>query len=104
MRYSSALAFGELLANVVRHAPGLVRVLASTEGDGIAQLIVDDSGAGFVPVDRALDPHAETGRGLGLVRGVADGVRIERTSRGGTRVNVTFRPLAPALASSAGAN
>ena len=48
-----------------------------------------------------LVPYAETGRGLGLVRAVSDGVRIEPTPFGGTRVTVTFRHAVPALATTA---
>ncbi len=89
--YTSELAFGELVANTVRHAPGQVRVIASTDGDGIASLVVEDTGAGFTHPERGFDPYAETGRGLGLVRAVADDVKIEPIVRGGTRVTATFQ-------------
>jgi PAS domain S-box-containing protein len=97
-RFASELAFGELIANAVRHAPGHVRVLASTAGDGSAQLMVEDSGAGFIMRDNALDPYAESGRGLSLVRAVSDDVQITPSPRGGSRVTVTFRANVPALA------
>jgi PAS domain S-box-containing protein len=105
-RFASELAFGELIANAVRHAPGPVRVLATTDGDGTTSLVVEDAGLGFTHDERAVDPLAESGRGLGLVRAVSDGVRIEPTALGGTRVTVTFlqgRPSAgvAALATSA---
>ncbi|HEV2644462.1 MAG TPA: SpoIIE family protein phosphatase, partial [Candidatus Elarobacter sp.] len=99
--FDSELAFGELIANAVRHAPGPVRVLASTDGSEIATLVVEDAGPGFTHDDQGLDPYAETGRGLGLVRAVSDGVQIESTALGGTRVTVTFRLGIPALATSA---
>jgi PAS domain S-box-containing protein len=95
--YASELAFGELVANAVRHAPGPVRVIASTDGDGTATLVVEDTGEGFTHAERAFDPYAETGRGLGLVRAVADGVKIEPIIRGGTRVTVTFHAGEAAL-------
>ncbi len=82
--YASELAFGELVANAVRHAPGPVRVIVSTDGDGAATLVVEDSGEGFTHTERAFDPFAESGRGLELVRAVADGVKIEPIVRGGT--------------------
>jgi len=91
-RFGSELAFGELLANATRHAPGPVRVLAFHDGDGIAQVTIEDTGAGFTAAELAVDPLAETGRGLALVRSVADRVEIEPTVRGGSRVTVTFRP------------
>ena len=97
-RFGSELAFGELIGNTVRHAPGAVRVLASTDGDGVAYLVVEDSGGGFTPNDRAIDPYTETGRGLGIVRAVADAIAIEPTALGGTRVTARFGPNAEALA------
>jgi PAS domain S-box-containing protein len=102
-RFGSELAFGELLANAMRHAPGPVRVLAFHDGDGIAQLTIEDTGTGFTPDVRAVDPTAESGRGLALVRAVADALEIEPTVRGGSRVTVTFRPAVPALPASASA-
>ncbi|MDQ6941012.1 MAG: SpoIIE family protein phosphatase [Candidatus Eremiobacteraeota bacterium] len=100
-RFASELAFGELIANAVRHAPGAVRVLASTDAIGTASLVVEDAGPGFTHDDRDVDPYAETGRGLGLVRAVSDGVRIEPTALGGTRVTVIFRHAVAALATTA---
>jgi anti-sigma regulatory factor (Ser/Thr protein kinase) len=105
-RFAAELAFGELIANAVRHAPGPVRVLASTDGASKTTLVVEDAGPGFTHDERGVDPYAETGRGLGLVRAVSDGVRIEPTALGGTRVTVTFEhargPAAvPALATTA---
>lgn len=95
-RFDVELAFGELIANAIRHAPGPVRVLASTGEGGTAVLVVEDTGRGFNPEERAIDPLAESGRGLSLVRAVADAVRIEPTALGGTRVTATFRAAAPA--------
>jgi PAS domain S-box-containing protein len=100
-RFGSELAFGELIANAVRHAPGPVRVLATTDAAGTATLVVEDNGPGFSHDDTGVDPYAETGRGLGLVRAVSDGVRIESTALGGTRVTVTFRAALAALAPTA---
>ncbi|HYZ15985.1 MAG TPA: SpoIIE family protein phosphatase [Candidatus Acidoferrum sp.] len=97
-RFGSELAFGELVANAVRHAPGLVRVIVWTDGSGDATLVVEDSGRGFVPDVRRLDPFAESGRGLSLVDAVSDGLTIEPSGRGGARATVRFAParaLAP---------
>jgi PAS domain S-box-containing protein len=95
VRYGSELAFGELVANAVRHAPGPLRVVLSTDGRGTVELAVEDSGIGFVPRERAIDPLAESGRGLNLVRAFAQGLAIEPGPRGGTRVRVTFTAPAP---------
>lgn len=91
VRYGSELAFGELVANAVRHAPGPLRVVLSTDGNGTVELAVEDSGSGFEPRERAIDPFAENGRGLNLVRAVADGLAVEPGPRGGSRVRVAFR-------------
>ena len=100
-QFASELAFGELIANAVRHAPGPVRVIASTDGNGTARLVIEDSGNGFTPDARAHDPYAESGRGLSLVRSVTDDLQIESTPSGGTRVTATFHAQQPALATSA---
>ncbi|MEA2785328.1 MAG: hypothetical protein QOF71_1432 [Candidatus Eremiobacteraeota bacterium] len=100
-RFGGELAFGELIANAVRHAPGPVRVLLTTDGASSTTLVVEDAGPGFSHEAHGVDPYAETGRGLELVRAVSDDVRIEPTARGGTRVTVTFRHAVPALATSA---
>jgi PAS domain S-box-containing protein len=90
VRFGAELAFGELIANAVRHAPGSVRVAVTSDGEGNATLVVEDNGAGFAPKERRPDPYAESGRGLMLVRGVADRLTIEPAPSGGTRVCVTF--------------
>ncbi|MEO7039101.1 MAG: SpoIIE family protein phosphatase [Candidatus Elarobacter sp.] len=102
-RFESELAYGELIANAVRHAPGSVRVIVSTVGDeSPATLVVEDGGPGFTPArDGRLDPFAESGRGLSLVRAVASGVQINPGPTGGTRVTVTFGHAAPVLATTA---
>ena len=84
-RFESELAFGELIANAVRYAPGPARVAVSCDAEGNTTLVVEDSGAGFTPREAGTDPFAESGRGLALVRAIVDEVRIEPTSLGGTR-------------------
>jgi PAS domain S-box-containing protein len=100
IRFAAELAYGELIANVVRYAPGIVRVEVSCDAQGNALLVVDDQGAGFTPAKRPPDPFAESGRGLILVSGVADEMTIEASPSGGTRVCVAFRSQ-PAFATSA---
>ena len=90
IRFASELAYGELLANAVRYAPGLVHIELSCDARGNALLVVDDQGAGFVRAQRPPEPFAESGRGLLLVQGVADGLEIGSSPSGGTRVSVTF--------------
>jgi PAS domain S-box-containing protein len=100
-QFASELAFGELIANAVRHAPGPVRVLATSDESGTVHVVVEDSGGGFTPEGGAADPYAESGRGLSLVRSVVDDLQIEPTPSGGTRVTATFHAQRPALATSA---
>jgi anti-sigma regulatory factor (Ser/Thr protein kinase) len=90
IRFASELAFGELVANAVRHAPGPVRVLLRCAEDGTVRLSVEDHGAGFVPLAESASLDAESGRGLSLVRALADDLTVEPLPLGGTRVTVSF--------------
>ncbi len=87
------LAFGELFSNVVRHAPGPadVRLIASAEG---VELSVGDRGDGFADASLPHEALAESGRGLQLVRAVADDVAIGANAEGGSTVRVLWRSLA----------
>ena len=93
LQFAGELAFGELIANAVRHAPGPVRVLAITNGDGAATLMLEDSGPGFADNPHHTDAFTERGRGLEVVRGISDGLRIDPAPRGGSRATVMFRPV-----------
>jgi PAS domain S-box-containing protein len=88
-RYDGELAFGEIFSNVVRHAPGAVEVelRATTRG---AELRVSDRGAGFRERPRSGDAYAESGRGLELVRAVADVCEFSANAFGGTTVLAVF--------------
>lgn len=88
------LIVGELLANTVEHAPGLVEVEFERDGDALV-LTVSDSGPGLVVQSTSLPGNdAESGRGLYLVRTLSRDVHFGRTSRGGTLVRVVL-PLDP---------
>jgi PAS domain S-box-containing protein len=93
-RYDGELAFGEIYSNVVRHAPGAVEVVLRETARG-AELCVIDRGEGFRRPVAPTDAFAESGRGLHLVRAVADDVEIAAEVGCGTRVTVLFeRPVA----------
>ncbi len=82
---------GELLANTVEHAPGLVTI----EIDWTARepvLTISDSGPGLSPFSPRLpDDHlTENGRGLFLVDSLASDVRVERVDEQGTKISVTL--------------
>jgi two-component sensor histidine kinase len=79
--FSAALVFGELVSNVIKHAPprGGVRVWLEPEGKRYA-LCINDAGRGFD--ERAIpsepDDRSESGRGLFIVRQVCEDVSFGR--------------------------
>ena len=85
------LIFGELLANVVRHAGGAGTFRLDWVGAN-AWLIVEDRGGGFREAPRGSlhDPAAEQGRGLGLVTLLAVEVTVSNREDGGARVCVVL--------------
>ena len=87
----SELIVGELLANTVEHAPGLVEVELEVEGSDIV-LRVSDSGPGLMETSHELPKEklAESGRGLYLIGLLSRDVTIGRTSRGGTLMRVVL--------------
>jgi anti-sigma regulatory factor (Ser/Thr protein kinase) len=83
--YPAALAFGELVSNVVKHAPdGGVRVWLEPEGEGYA-LCINDAGHGFDARRIATHPddHAESGRGLFIVQQVCERVSFGKQAGDG---------------------
>ncbi|BDE07407.1 hypothetical protein WPS_26830 [Vulcanimicrobium alpinum] len=98
VRFPSELAFGELVANALRHAPGPVRVVLEADVAGVVTLTVEDRGPGFVARGNVVDPFAENGRGLTLVGGLADGFEIGPAPHGGTRARARFDPAERPLA------
>jgi signal transduction histidine kinase len=85
---AAELIFGELIGNVVRHAPGTVRVVLAWNAR-YAVLIVHDRWKPFVPAFALpADAFAETGRGLFLVKMLARSVRVVDVPGNGTTVTV----------------
>jgi anti-sigma regulatory factor (Ser/Thr protein kinase) len=89
--YKAELVFGELLGNVVRHAPGPVEIsfdLDSYSGAGILHVI--DSGPEFPLTARHLpdDVLSELGRGLFIVQQLATDVTVERIPNRGNHTIV----------------
>lgn len=81
--YSDAeLVFGELVGNVVRHAPGAISVRLDWTGED-AVLTVHDNGAGFNLTENDLpEESAEGGRGLYIIRALAKAVTVRRFPNG----------------------
>lgn len=74
--FSAALVYGELVSNVIKHAPkGGVRVWLEPY-NGKYALYINDAGRGFGPqaLNQIPDEHSESGRGLFIVQQVCDEV------------------------------
>jgi anti-sigma regulatory factor (Ser/Thr protein kinase) len=85
------VVFGELVGNVVRHAPGPIDISLTWRGD-VATIAVADRGAPF-SARTALpdDPLAEGGRGLFIVRSIARTLSIEPLAAGGKAIRVSLQ-------------
>lgn len=85
------LIFSELIGNAVRHAPGGLSISVSSEGSGLELHIIDE-GPGFSD-DPALpdDVWSESGRGLFLIKELAETLSIERLPGYGSYVRVGLR-------------
>jgi anti-sigma regulatory factor (Ser/Thr protein kinase) len=86
----AVLVFGELVANVVRHAPGAISVRIEWPAAGSAMLYVDDWGPGVRSVPTSDDPMREGGRGIEIVRALAHDVHIVSAPFGGTHVSAAL--------------
>ncbi len=86
---AAELIFGELLANVVRHADG-VGTFRLQWRDRHARLVVEDGGRGFRETPRRSleDPSSEDGRGLVLMSRFALEISLGNRPAGGGRVEV----------------
>ncbi|MBV8601985.1 MAG: SpoIIE family protein phosphatase [Candidatus Eremiobacteraeota bacterium] len=82
--------FGDLVANVARHAPGLVDVALDTRA-ARPVLHVIDRGTGYRPAVRApVDPLAESGRGLWLIEELGAELAVETIPGFGTHTRVVL--------------
>lgn len=84
------LVFAELVANVIRHAPGTVEFLLQLNAHSLV-LHVFDKGPGFRFAPRLPnDLFAETGRGVFLISTVADEFAVEARPGGGSHARAVF--------------
>ena len=86
----AVLVFGELVANVVRHAPGAISVRIEWPASGPAMLYVDDWGPGVRSVSTSDDPMRENGRGIEIVRALARELHIVSAPFAGTHVSAAL--------------
>lgn len=85
---AAELIFGELIGNVVRHAPGPIDVQLSWTSE-YPVLHVTDRGRGFIRnPSLPVDPLSESGRGLYIIALLARDVRAERIPGYGNHVAV----------------
>jgi len=94
--YASELIVGELLANTVEHAPGLVDLRLEWTEDA-AILTVRDSGPGLdsLKINLPSDPMNEGSRGLYLAHMLSKEVSLAPSSSGGAEIRVIL-PVKPA--------
>lgn len=87
--FGAALVFSELVANVVRHAPGPIRINAEVADD--VTLNVHDEGPGFDPrPELPSDVLAESGRGMFLIARFTKELRVEKIPNDGMKVCVVL--------------
>src|ERR1700693_150902 len=89
--FSSELIVGEMLANTVKHAPGLVEVQLDWTGERTI-LIVRDAGPGVKNMQWKLpdDPLSEDGRGLYFIKSFAVEASAKTTAGYGTELRAVL--------------
>ena len=80
--YGAAIVFTELVANVVRHAPGPIEITLDADTQGSVMLTVRDTGPMFTPAPSLPDLKSESGRGLFLISQFCAGVFVAQTATG----------------------
>jgi PAS domain S-box-containing protein len=85
--FAGELVLGELLANTVEHAPGIVEVHVDWTGPRPI-VTVRDVGPGLVDLDRGLPEDAlqEHGRGVYLIRSLSDEASVRKSPGYGAEV------------------
>lgn len=89
--FSAELVLGEILANTVEHAPGLVEIRIDWTGRKPV-VTARDSGPGLsIAADKLpADPFTEDGRGLFLIRKLAEGLSIEPAAGYGSELRAVL--------------
>ncbi|HEV7179474.1 MAG TPA: SpoIIE family protein phosphatase [Candidatus Baltobacteraceae bacterium] len=89
--FVAELIAGELLANTVEHAPGLVEICIDWSAEKPV-MSVRDAGPGIPGLTNVLPSNAldENGRGLYLVQALAEDVAVKGSAGYGTEIRVTL--------------
>ncbi len=85
--YGAQLIYGELVSNVIRHAPGPISIEVRSEADGRLTLEILDSGRGFTLQPSLPHTSSELGRGLYIVSQLGSRLSVTRLDHG-TKVRV----------------
>lgn len=89
--FDTELILGELLANTVEHAPGLVEMeIDWTEDYPVIHMTDTGPGLSSLAIPVAKDQFAEGGRGLFLISTLARDVRIEPALGSGTTMRIVL--------------
>ena len=91
---TAELIFGELLGNVVRHAPGPVEIAIDLNEASVILHVIDSGPLLRIAEHRLPDDIlSEQGRGLYIVEQLGAEVRFERNVGRGNHIIVTLRRL-----------
>jgi anti-sigma regulatory factor (Ser/Thr protein kinase) len=85
---AAELIFGELMANVVQHAPGPVSIRLEWTGKFPTLIMHDQEEPFAATLNLPDDPLRESGRGLFIIRELAVSLKVEDVPNDGTRVIV----------------
>ncbi|HTX02366.1 MAG TPA: ATP-binding protein [Candidatus Acidoferrales bacterium] len=96
---AAEIVYGELVANVIRHAPGAIEIRLRSSPHGEITIEVYDS-AGHFRIARPVEPpwHSENGRGLYIIWFLCGNVSRSKAPSGGkTSVVLPIVPIVRAL-------
>jgi anti-sigma regulatory factor (Ser/Thr protein kinase) len=91
---AAEIVFGELVANVMRHAPGSIDITARADAYGLVTLDVRDSGSAFTYAPALPESvFCDSGRGLHIVSQLCAHVALESDGNG-KKVSVVLPVMA----------